>query len=101
MKNKFKNILKIVIIFLIIYLLISSLYILVHINFGNAPETVGMGFSESDNKVRIFMGLPKTYSTYKGVEPIYLISVLIRIVLAVILFIVNKKFFYKERNIIL
>lgn len=98
MNNKFKNILKIVIIFLIMYLFISSLYILVHIDFGNAPKTVGMGFSESNNKLRIFMGLPKTYSTYKGVEPIYLISVFIRIILAIILFIINNKFSKKDKN---
>ena len=96
MNNKLKNILKIVIIFLIIYLFISALYILVHINFGNEPEIVGMGFSESNNKIRIFMGLPKTYSTYQGIKPIYLVSVLIRIIFAVILFIVNKKFFVKK-----
>ncbi len=96
MKNKFKNILKIVIILLIIYLFISSFYILVHIDFENAPETVGMGFSESNNKLRFFLGLPPTHSTYGGVEPIYLIFVVVRILLAVILFIVNKKFFIKK-----
>ena len=55
-----------------------------------------MGFSESNNILRVFMGLPKTYSTYEGVAPIYLIFVAIRIILAVILLIVNRKFFDKN-----
>jgi hypothetical protein len=70
---------------MIIYLFISAIYILLHIDFGTAPEIVGMGFSESNNILRVFMGLPRTYSTYEGVAPIYLISVAIRIILAVIL----------------
>lgn len=96
MNNKLKQILKIIIVVIIIYLFVSAIYILLHIDFGNAPEIVGMGFSESNNKLRVFMGLPKTYSTYKGVAPIYLISVVIRIILAIIFLIVNKKFFDKD-----
>lgn len=95
MNSKLKKILKIAIVLLIIYLCISSLYILVHIDFEKAPQTVGMGFSESNNMVRLFMGLPKTYSTYQGVSPIYLISVAIRLIVAIVLIIVNKKFFSK------
>ena len=95
MNNKLKNILKGFIILIIIYLFISSLYILVHIDFEKAPQTVGMGFSESNNIVRILMGLPKTYSTYQGVSPMYLISVVIRLIVAIVLIIVNKKFFSK------
>lgn len=95
MNNKLRNILKMFIILIIIYLFISSLYILVHINFEEAPQIVGMGFSESNNMVRLFMGLPKTYSTYQGVSPIYLISVAIRLIVAIVLIIVNKKFFSK------
>lgn len=92
MNNKIKNILKILIIPIIIYLFISSLYILFHIDFGNAPEVVGMGFSESNNKVRLFMGLPETRSTYRGVPPIYLLSVVIRLsVAALAIIIVSKK----------
>lgn len=95
MNNKLRNILKMFIILIIIYLFISSLYILVHINFEEAPQTVGMGFSELNNMVRLFMGLPKTYSTYQGVSPIYLISVAIRLIVAIVLIIVNKKIFSK------
>ena len=91
MNNKLRNILKMFIILIIIYLFIS----LVHINFEEAPQTVGMGFSELNNMVRLFMGLPKTYSTYQGVSPIYLISVAIRLIVAIVLIIVNKKFFSK------
>lgn len=93
MNNKLKSILKIFIILIIIYLCISSLYILVHIDFEKTPQTVGMGFSESNNMARLFMGLPKTYSTYQGVSPIYLISVVIRFIVAIVLIIVNKKLF--------
>ena len=96
MNNKLKKILKIIILLIIIYLFISSLYILVHIDFGTPPGIVGMGFSESDNMVRIFMGLPKTYTTYQGVSPTYLISVAIRLILAIVLILVNKKFFSKN-----
>lgn len=95
MNSKLKKILKIAIVLLIIYLFISSLYILVHIDFEKSPQTVGMGFSESNNMVRLFMGLPKTYSTYQGVSPIYLISVAIRFIVAIVLIIVDKKFFSK------
>jgi hypothetical protein len=93
MNSKLKKFLKIIILFMIIYLFISAIYILLHINFGNKPEIVGMGFSKSNNILRVFMGLPKTYSTYEGVSPIYLISVAIRIILAVILFKLFKKNF--------
>lgn len=92
MNNKLK---KILIILIIIYLFISSLYILFHIDFNEAPEIVGMGFSESNNIIRIFMGLPKTLSTYRGVPPIYLISVAIRLIIAIVIIIVSKKSFSK------
>ena len=96
MNSKLKKMLKIIILFMIIYLFISAIYILLHIDYARAPEIVGMGFSESNNILRVFMGLPKTYSTYEGVAPKYLIFVAIRIILAVILLIVNRKFFDKN-----
>lgn len=88
MKSKIKNI---VIIILIVYLIISSIYILFHINFDEEPKYVGPGFSNSNNILRLFMGLPKTCSTYEGVPPIFLIEVLIKIVLAGILIMYLKK----------
>ena len=90
-----KKILKLLAILIIIYLLISAIYIIMHIDFGKEPEIVGMGFSETTNKIRLFMGLPKTHTTYEGVSPIYLIHAVIRIVLGVIISIIlcknNKK----------
>ena len=80
-----KNLLKFLIWIFIAYLFISSLYILFHINFFEEPEFVGMGFSESNNVIRIFMGIPNTYSTYEGVSPWFLIEVVIKFVLAFIL----------------
>ena len=56
-----------------------------HFYFGERPEIVGMGFSESTNKLRLFMGLPKTYSTYQGVSPNFLLNVIIRVIVGVIL----------------
>ena len=103
-----KKVLKFVIIILVIYLFISSLYIFIHIDFDNGPKidgasideirTVGPGFSESKNRTRIFMGLPETNSTYEGVPPIYLFSVAIRLIIGSILCIfLHKK--NKKTNI--
>lgn len=99
MNNKLlKNIYKIFIIIIIIYLFISSLYILVHIDFKRTTQTPQIdlpAFRESTNMVRIFMGLPKTYSTYEGVSTIYLISVATRFIVAIVLIIIIKKHFNK------
>ena len=97
MNNKVKKVLKIIIVLLIIYLIISSLYIFLHIDFEYGKDqqmVVGMGFSETNNIVRQFMGLPKTYTTYDGVSPIYLISVVVRVILAIALIIVKKRIKY-------
>ena len=82
---------KILLIILILYLFISSIYILVHINFGNEPEIAGMGFSESNNLIRIIMGIPKTYTTYEGVSTWFLLEVIIKVIIAIILIKVLKK----------
>lgn len=86
-----KKLLRLLAILMIIYLFVSAIYIFIHINFDDSPQTVGMGFSESTNILRIFMGLPKTFTTYEGVSPIYLIQVVVRILLGVILSIVLYK----------
>lgn len=86
-----KKLLKLLTMLIIIYIFISAIYVLRHIDFGTPPEIVGMGFSESRNTMRMFMGLPKTYTTYEGVPPIYLIQVIIKIFIGVILSIVLFK----------
>ncbi len=80
-----KDFKRIIICILISYLIISSLYILFHINFFEEPEITGMGFSESNNILRLFMGIPKTYSTYEGVSPLFLIEVIIKLIIAIVL----------------
>lgn len=63
-----------------------------YINFsGIEPEIVGVGYSDTNNKLRLFMGIPKTYSTYEGVSSIYLIEVIFKIILATILLVYLKK----------
>lgn len=86
-----KKILKIIIYIFVAYLLISAIYILPYINFGKEPYAVGPGFSEEENIIRTIMGLPPINSTYKGVPPIYLLSVVIRVVISIILLIANRK----------
>lgn len=81
MKKFIKNFL---IILILIYLIISSLYILSHVNFNEPPMVVGMGFSSKTNIIRNFFGLPSTYSTYNGVSPHYLWHVLFRVLLIII-----------------
>ena len=78
-----KKVKEIILWIMMIYLIVSALYVLFHINFFEEPEINGMGFSESNNVLRLFMGLTKTYSTYEGVGPIFLIEVIIKIVLAI------------------
>ena len=80
-----KDFKRFIIYLLISYLIISALYILFHINFFEKPEFTGPGFSESNNILRLFMGIPKTYSTYEGVSPLFLIEVIIKIIIAIVL----------------
>lgn len=86
-----KKVKKTLIYVIIAYLIISALYILFHINFFEEPQVVGMGFSGSKNKLRLFMGLPKTFSTYEGVSPVFLIEVIIKISIAIFLIKYLKK----------
>lgn len=86
-----KKVINLLIVIVIIYLIISAVYVLFHINFDEEPEFVGMGFSESKNMLRLFMGLPETFTTYEGVSPIFLIEVIVKVVLAVFLIRFLKK----------
>jgi len=92
---------------LIIYLVVSANYIKNHITFEKSPlvagqVVVGQGFSESENAIRVFMGLPKTYTTYDKVGPIYIISVAIRVLLALLIFasLLRKKMTKMDKSII-
>ena len=80
-----KKIGKILLRLLVVYLIISAFYIMFHIDFGEPPEIVGMGFSPAYNRMRIFMGLPPTGTTYNGVSPTYFIHAAIRLILAVVI----------------
>ena len=82
---------KILISIFIVYLLISALYVFFHIDFLEPPEYAGMGFSPTNNILHLFMGLPKTYTTYGGVSPIFLIEVVVKIILAIVLIRYLKK----------
>ncbi len=82
MRNK---IFKLLIILIILYLFISSIYILIYIDFDFKPQITGMGFSENKNIVRIIMGLPKMYSTYEGVSPIYIIEAIFKTFIGIML----------------
>ena len=44
-----------------------------------------MVFSESNNLIRNIMGIPKTYTTYEGVSPWFLLEVIIKVIIAIIL----------------
>lgn len=87
-----KKIKKIIVLLLILYLIINAIYIFVHIDSGKSSGIVGMGFSSSKNMLRTFMGLPKTFSTYEGVSPVYMLRVAINLFLAIILY----KYVYKK-----
>ena len=67
-----KKLKKILISIFVAYLIISALYVLFHIDFFEHPEYVGMGFSSTNNILRLFMGVPKTYTTYREVSTIFL-----------------------------
>ncbi len=88
MKN---TILRVLVIFFSIYLLFSALYIFMHINFGERPDVVGMGFNPSQNVIRILLGVPPTYTTYDGVSPFHLIRVVLRAIIAVVLIVLSFK----------
>lgn len=86
-----KKLLKLLAILIILYLFISAIYVLIYVDFETPPYIVGPGFSESKNILRIFMGLPPTFTTYEGVPPIYLIQVIVKITTGTILSIVLFK----------
>ena len=88
-----KKLLKLMTTLLIIYLFVSAIYVLLHIDFGTPPEIAGMGFGESRNTLRIVMGLPKTLNTYQGVSPIYLIQVIVKVCMGIIF----SVFLYKKK----
>ena len=69
----------------IIYLVVSSIYIAKHITFQKAPDIVAMGFNDAENRMRVFMGLPPTYNSWDRVGPIYILSVVIRVAIALLL----------------
>lgn len=79
-----KKIIKLVVLLLAIYLFISAIYVFNHINFGEPPRFTSPGFSNETNIIRGIMGLPPTYDTYEGVEPSYLLQVVIKLVLGII-----------------
>lgn len=87
------------IILVIIYLIASSIYIINKIDYNRNPfEAVGMGFSSSDNILRLFMGIPRTTTTYGGVSPSFWIEVIIKLFFAVLLMIYAIKLFKKHNK---
>ena len=100
MKDSAKIMINITIYAIAVYLLMSAIYIFCHIDFGMPQDVVGPGFSEAENVMRMIMGLPKAYSTYNGVPPIYLVSSCVRLVLAVVMFVISIKLQirWKETN---
>ena len=82
MKNATKKIIK----FIIIYLIVSSMYIGACINF--ETPIYYEGYEETSifyNIFRIIMGVPKVYRGYKGVSPKFLIEIIIKLIIAIIL----------------
>ena len=75
---------------MVFYILTISI---IHIDFfeSSEAEIVGMGFSESNNILRLFMGLPKTFTTDESVSPLFLLEVVIKIIIAVVLIIYLRK----------
>lgn len=69
----------------ILYLIVSSIYCSIHIDFRGRPQITSPGYSRETNLIRSFMGLPSTATTYEGVPPIYLLQVVIKMVIALIL----------------
>ena len=91
MNKKIKNILKFVVPIIIVYLIISSIYIFAHIGIGTAQSLGCKEINRATNVLRVFMGLPSTQSAYMGVDQTYLIQVAIKIVIAVVLLIFYPK----------
>lgn len=89
------------IVFIIIYLIISSMYIAVHIDFKepiyyeNYEQT-----SIFYNAVRLIMGIPPVIKGYEGVVPEFLIEIVIKVVVAIILsiYLVIDNLKYKNIN---
>ena len=96
MNKKIKNILKFVVPIIIVYLIISSIYIFAHIGIGTAQSLECKEINRVTNVLRVFMGLPSTQSAYMGVGQTYLIQVAIKIVIAVVLLIFYPK--VSEKN---
>lgn len=79
---------KIVVVLLIVYLFVSAFYIWQFVDFGEptvGTELLGQGYANSENRWRVFMGLPPITTTYRGVPPAYLLSVAARLIAAVAL----------------
>ena len=78
---------------LMIYLFISGIYVLHYIDYSPAPLIVGPGYSESKNIIRVIMGIPKTFTTYEGVSPWFMIEVVLKMVatLVLLLFLLKNK----------
>ena len=81
---------------LIVYLIVSSIYIIAFIDF---EEPNGL-YADSmptfpTNEIRLFMGIPTTGNSYFGVSPLFLIEVIIKLAIAVVLIIYEVKAFKK------
>lgn len=87
------------IIFVIIYLIISSMYIGVHIDFKqqiyyeNCTET-----SIFHNAVRIIMGIPPVVKGYEGISPNFFAEIVIKIIIAIGLLIYLIIDYHKNKN---
>lgn len=102
-----KALLFIIITAICIYLISSSYYIFIHIDFSNSNSHFtysngekqldysslisSPGFSANENVVRNLMGLPSKYYSYGGVSPLYLIKIIIQLAIAVMLAVFNFK----------
>lgn len=90
------------IISVIIYLIISSMYIGVRIDFKepiyyeNYTET-----SIFHNLIRLIMGIPAVVNGYEGVSPKYLSEIVIKIIIAIILsiYLIINNFKYKNKKL--
>lgn len=76
-------------IIVIVYLVISSMYIGVCIDSKDPIiyENLIYESYEVENVIRFIMGLPEIYAGYKGVPPSYIIQIIIKVVIALILII--------------
>ena len=90
------------IIFVIIYLIMSSMYIGVCVNF--EKHRYFEGYTETSpllNTFRLIMGVPKVVKGYEGVAPKYLLEVLIKVIIAIILsiYLIIDNLKYKHEEI--